>query len=560
MALLVFVALYAACSTTEREDKVVAAVEGKEITVADFEKTAELIDESYLPDTNNLEGKKKVLDYIIAKEVMVLRAKDLGLEKDEAFRSFWNHYRDPFLIQAITKHYIMDKVKVNEKEVKDYNEKMKNEYVLSQITVLDSMKAVQLRREILDGADFAEMARKHSIGYTAKDGGRLGTMSIGSMYWWVEEALFQAEKGDVTPPVRVNNGFSILKVHDKRKIIPDQDIDYARKRARSIKEKKMLQKVKREIAKDMNFQIFPDVLTIAYNSLPEDVPMGDIFNRKITYANAPKLDVRDEYMGMILCQYEGNDYTLEDFEYIYDNLGLPERPRREQGPEGIVDLLYKKFFNDVLPEYAEKRLKLLEDPEVKAEMDWRREQFLLQLLFNKAIKQEVNVSDKEVELYYQEHKDEIKTREKREFAVIINSDREIVEEVKKLAEEGQDFSRLAASYSEDPLVEQDNGEKGLNVRGTYPEFDEVAFSLEKEGDISPVFKTGRGWAVLKLKTILESRALTEKESRRSVRQMLNEKKTNEMFDKKVAEWRKKYNIQVFEENLAEAKLERLRED
>ena len=557
-ALVLMAGIYLSCSPADKDEIVVATVEGKEITAADFERVTEIIDSEYLPDTNNVEGKKKVLDYMIAKEVMALRAKELGYDKDEKYVGFWSAYKNPFLVQALTKYYIVDQVKVTDKMVKDYYDDMSQEFVLSQITVLDSMEAVRIRQEIKNGADFAEMARRYSIAPTADKGGEIGTMNIGAMFWWIEDALLKTKKGELTPVVHVKNGYSILKVHDRRTIKPTNDMEYARKRVNHIEEERRLKEVKEEIAEKMNFKIYSDGLEVAYNSLPQkDIPNEDIVKRKVTRENAPKLDLRDEFKGMLLASYEGRDITLEDFEYIYNHLQLPDRPRREQGKYMIVDLMYKKFFNDVLPGYAENELNVLEYPPVKEFYERKQEEIMVNLLYRDAVLNNITVTTKDVEEYIKENKDKLKTREQRAYSLILNSDKEIVEKAARLAKEGASFAKLSNEYSEN-IEENGTGVNvGLGVKGRYPALDDVAFNLPEEGAISEPFKTARGWVVIKLKKIEEGQPLNEKNATKFVRDLLKKKKENELFEKKVAEWRKRYEITINEENLEKAELTRL---
>ena len=556
--LLLIAGIYLSCSPADKDEMVVATVEGTEITAADFERVVEIIDSEYLPDTNSIEGKKKVLDYMIAKEVMALRARELGYDKDEKYVGFWSAYRNPFLVQALTKYYIADKVKVTDKMVKDYYDDMSQEFVLSQITVLDSMEAVGIREQIIDGADFAEMARRYSIAPTADKGGEIGTMNIGAMYWWIEDALLDAEKGEITPVVHVQNGYSILKVHDRRTIKPSRDMEYARKRVRKIQEEKRLKEVKEQIAEEMNFKIYSDGLEVAYNSLPqEDIPNEDIVKGRVTMKNAPKLNLRDEFKGMLLASYEGRDLTLEDYEYIYNNLQLPDRPRRAQGKYMIVDLMYKKFFNDVLPGYAENELKILEYPPVKEAYEKKQEEIMVNLLYRDAVMEDVTVTTAEVQEYLKENRDKLKTREKRDYSLILNSDREIVEKAARLAREGAKFAKLATEYSEHIEEKEDNVNVGLGVEGRYPALDDVAFDLSEEGAISEPFKTARGWVVIRLDRIEEGEPLTEENATRFVQNHLKKKKENELFEKKVAEWRKRYEITINEDNLEKAELSRL---
>jgi hypothetical protein len=169
---------------TKREDLVIARVEQKEITVGDFERTAELLDAKYLPETSDLEGKREHLDNLIKKELMALKARDAGYEKEEWFQGLWQRFRNPFLVNAMLDQLIRKKVEVSQKEVDDYFEKMQYEYTLSQLVVTSEDEAWALRERILGGEDFADIAKEHSIDASAENGGFVGSSAVGRILWW----------------------------------------------------------------------------------------------------------------------------------------------------------------------------------------------------------------------------------------------------------------------------------------------------------------------------------------------------------------------------------------
>jgi peptidyl-prolyl cis-trans isomerase C len=78
-------------------------------------------------------------------------------------------------------------------------------------------KAEDIRKQIVAGASFDELAKKESddIGSGAR-GGDLGSFSHGQMVPAFEEAAFKAKVGDVTPVVKTQFGYHIIKVeaHD----------------------------------------------------------------------------------------------------------------------------------------------------------------------------------------------------------------------------------------------------------------------------------------------------------------------------------------------------------
>ncbi|MCK4237317.1 MAG: hypothetical protein KAX38_09385, partial [Candidatus Krumholzibacteria bacterium] len=71
---IVALSLLLSLGCSKKEDLVVAEVGTKKITVAKFEELAEVMENKYLPLTDDLEGKKELLQHIINKEIMTLKA------------------------------------------------------------------------------------------------------------------------------------------------------------------------------------------------------------------------------------------------------------------------------------------------------------------------------------------------------------------------------------------------------------------------------------------------------------------------------------------------------
>lgn len=76
-------------------------------------------------------------------------------------------------------------------------------------------KAEDLRKQLVSGADFAELAKKHSDCPSKKDGGDLGTFARGQMVKPFEDAAFSQEKNAIGPVVETDFGFHIIQVLDR---------------------------------------------------------------------------------------------------------------------------------------------------------------------------------------------------------------------------------------------------------------------------------------------------------------------------------------------------------
>jgi peptidyl-prolyl cis-trans isomerase C len=537
----------------KRENVVLAKVGDRKITVAQFEDASAKVNEKYLPKTNDQKGKLQLLNTMIDKEVMGLTALSAGYEKDTAFVEMFNKYKAGYAVAAMENEYIMKKVKVTDKEAQDYFDKMHDQYTLSQILVANEDDAINIREQLAGGADFAELAKKYSLSPEGAQGGFLGENAIGNMFYWIEDALLKMKEGDISQPLRTPDGWSVIKVTKIQKITPERDLAYARKKLEADKQKKMLEEMKAKIEKDIGLSIFPDAVNIIYNNLPPEINPADLMSGKVTRDNAPRLDVPEQYQDMLLAQYADGKYTVRDYIKIFDEMGLPERPTARQGREGVVISMHRKIWDGILPVYAENTLKVLEIPAVAKDLAMKKEIFLVNLLYQKQIQTEAAVSDLEVQDYYNAHKAEITSPEKRDYTIILMNDKETAEQVSALAKKGEDFQRLVKKYSQDPSAKENAGRTGLVQKGHFPDYDNAAFSLGLN-QVSDAFQVPRGWAVIKVTQIQAPEQVPYVSAALSVKQGLLEQRADKLLQEKLAKWRKNFKIKIYEGNLKKAQL------
>ena len=69
-----------------------------------------------------------------------------------------------------------------------------------------------LKKQIVDGADFAAVAREHSLCPSGKSGGALGEFGPGQMVKEFDQAVFNGEVGKVLGPVQTQFGYHLLEV------------------------------------------------------------------------------------------------------------------------------------------------------------------------------------------------------------------------------------------------------------------------------------------------------------------------------------------------------------
>lgn len=70
----------------------------------------------------------------------------------------------------------------------------------------------EIKKEIEGGADFAEMAKKHSKCPSGADGGNLGEFSPGQMVEAFDKVVFGEEVGKVHGPIETEFGFHLVEI------------------------------------------------------------------------------------------------------------------------------------------------------------------------------------------------------------------------------------------------------------------------------------------------------------------------------------------------------------
>ena len=80
------------------------------------------------------------------------------------------------------------------------------------ILVATEADCADLKKQITEGADFAELAKAHSTCPSGAEGGALGTFGPGQMVREFDEVVFSAPVGEVQGPVKTQFGFHLVEV------------------------------------------------------------------------------------------------------------------------------------------------------------------------------------------------------------------------------------------------------------------------------------------------------------------------------------------------------------
>ena len=198
------------------EAKVLATVNGTEITQQDYDKYVNENSKGAQVD------EKRVINELISRELVYQDAMKKGLDKDKEVKAKLEAVRQNLILgaalqKAMTSPAISDDElkKMYDARVSEFNVK---EYKARHILVKTKDEADKIVTELDMGGDFAELAKKKSTG---KNGGDLGWFAPQQMVPEFGQAVSQLEKGKYTKsPVKTQFGWHVIKLEDSRSATP----------------------------------------------------------------------------------------------------------------------------------------------------------------------------------------------------------------------------------------------------------------------------------------------------------------------------------------------------
>ena len=83
------------------------------------------------------------------------------------------------------------------------------------ILVDTEAQCIELKKEIENGADFAEVAKANSSCPSRAQGGDLGTFHPGQMVPEFDQAVFNGSAGDLVGPVKTQFGYHLIEITER---------------------------------------------------------------------------------------------------------------------------------------------------------------------------------------------------------------------------------------------------------------------------------------------------------------------------------------------------------
>jgi peptidyl-prolyl cis-trans isomerase C len=259
--LLIGVAALGACTqapTVNDDSKVIATVNGQNITEKNFESFQRVFRQQRGPSSDEAADRKAALDELVDRLLLAQHAQAAKLDQDPDVYYALQRVRENFLIQAVTRDTLKTSP-ISDEEIRgrfqrEVQEIHKTEYKVRHILLRSEDEAKATIEEIKRGKRFEALAKAKSVDTeTGRNGGELGWLNQGMVVSEFFKGVLAIKRGEISAaPVKTEYGWHVIQVVDTRPLkVPPIDEFMANQQAKASFYRRIQEERMQNLVKDL---------------------------------------------------------------------------------------------------------------------------------------------------------------------------------------------------------------------------------------------------------------------------------------------------------------------
>jgi parvulin-like peptidyl-prolyl isomerase len=525
--------------------------------VGDYKITTEEFNEFFNPNwtfsSAEEEFKKRLetLDSLIVMRLLIQAAYEKNIDKTEELARAVLAYKDRFLVDAFLEKEIADKAEPTEAELKEFHKRLQYKIRASHILVDNLDTAQMLLERIKNGENFEKLAYEYSKDKSAKrNKGDLGYFLWGDMVEEFQEAAFNMEPGEVSPPIKTTFGYHIIKVVDR---LPNENWTDFESMRESLRERVRSYKLNRRgelYFKELR-EKYP--ITIDTNTCQYLLHKREIIYPPMLLDNLPRNDFDLEQLDrnereLVLATWDGGQMTV--YEYLTlasKKIPLNLRPDFDNY-DSLAATIFRLKVNDILVTEA-RRNGMDNDPRYLKKLKRFKEMTMAETMREDSLPMPPPPDEAMMKQYYEEHPEEFTIPAKVHVYEILLSDELKAQKLKKELKSLEEFKKAASKMTERGGKRIGGGDLGyIQGGGLFSDIFDVAWKTPVGAIGGPVVFEGK-YSIFYVADKIEAQLKDYPGQKRAIMQRIIAKQKQEALKKWVEERKKSTRIVIDEDAL-----------
>lgn len=214
-----------------QEEPIVALVNGRAITQAEFDLRWGELSQATRSRYEKDGGKRRFLEELITRELLMQEGRRRGLDHDDAIRDKTQRYKEQLILDELLKDKLQSKVDVTQAELDAYYEKHAGELLdplkanVSVMLLPNVYAAKDLEAQVHRGGNFAKFAQRYSVDEKTKaKGGDLGPYRKGLVLPELDAVIHTLKPGIVSAPIKTESGYYLVMLSPLDEMIIQSDL------------------------------------------------------------------------------------------------------------------------------------------------------------------------------------------------------------------------------------------------------------------------------------------------------------------------------------------------